>query len=285
MRGSGKWRHPAAPVTSIGTQSSRVSSRTPVLCLQLSSTPRFYAIRDQAVRLPGGTSLLSFISEGAVFPGPSLLRDCGFAPLRFSAGGSHQALAAGRSPSGRFRDRLLPTPRDCGRVPAPRRKKFPRSCSGSVSGTMESHNPHLAPGFTPSDLVPAPANVALLWGLLGPGGCAASTRCPPSRGTASASGKIALAAVRTDAGRPGRREFTQQQRPRFQPLSGIVPDPVIPQRNHLRHHLSCEAFYGLRISPPPHRLWSHSYLYFDCLFGCLFSPLDSGQQEYIMIHL
>ena len=36
--------------------------------------------------------------------------------------------------------------------------------------------------------------------------------------------------MRTDAGTPGRREFTQQQRPRFQPLSGIVPDPVIPQR-------------------------------------------------------
>ena len=183
-----KMASPSCRVTSIGTLSSRISSRTPVLCLQLSSTPRFYAARDHAVRLPGGTSLLSFISEAAVFPGPSLLRDCGFARLRFSAGGSHRALAACRSPSGRVPDRLLPTPRDCGQVPAPRQKKFPPSCSGSVSGTMENHNPHLAPGFAPSDPVPAPADVAVLWGLLGPGGCAASTRCPPCRGTASASG-------------------------------------------------------------------------------------------------
>ena len=31
---------------------------------------------------------------------------------------------------------------------------------------MENHNTHLTPGFTPNKLVPAPANVAILWGLL-----------------------------------------------------------------------------------------------------------------------
>ena len=30
---------------------------------------------------------------------------------------------------------------------------------------MENHNTHLAPGFTPNDLAPAPVNVAVLWGL------------------------------------------------------------------------------------------------------------------------
>ena len=35
---------------------------------------------------------------------------------------------------------------------------------------MENHNTHLAPGFTLNDLDPAPANVAIFWGLLGPGG-------------------------------------------------------------------------------------------------------------------
>ena len=35
---------------------------------------------------------------------------------------------------------------------------------------MEDHNTHLAPVFTLNDLVPAPANVAILWGLLGSGG-------------------------------------------------------------------------------------------------------------------
>ena len=35
---------------------------------------------------------------------------------------------------------------------------------------MENHNTHLAPGFTLNDLVPAPANVAIYWGLMEPGG-------------------------------------------------------------------------------------------------------------------
>ena len=53
---------------------------------------------------------------------------------------------------------------------SPPQKKFTRSCSSSVSGIMENHNTHLAPGFTLKDLVPAPANVAAFRGLLGPGG-------------------------------------------------------------------------------------------------------------------
>ena len=35
---------------------------------------------------------------------------------------------------------------------------------------METHDTHLAPAFTLNDLVPAPANVAVFWGLLRPGG-------------------------------------------------------------------------------------------------------------------
>ena len=49
-------------------------------------------------------------------------------------------------------------------------QKIVRQCSLSVSGTMENRNTHLASGFTLNDLVPAPANVAVFWGLLGPGG-------------------------------------------------------------------------------------------------------------------
>ncbi|VFV32086.1 Hypothetical predicted protein, partial [Lynx pardinus] len=49
-------------------------------------------------------------------------------------------------------------------------KMFARQCSSSVSGIMENRTTHLAPGFTHNDLVPAPANVAIFWGLLGPGG-------------------------------------------------------------------------------------------------------------------
>ena len=39
-------------------------------------------------------------------------------------------------------------------------KKFARQCSSSVSGIMENHNTHLAPGFTLNNLAPAPVNVA-----------------------------------------------------------------------------------------------------------------------------
>ena len=46
-------------------------------------------------------------------------------------------------------------------------KKFMQLCSNSVSGIMENHNTHLAPGFTLSDLVPAQANLVVLWGPLG----------------------------------------------------------------------------------------------------------------------
>ncbi|VFV44208.1 Hypothetical predicted protein [Lynx pardinus] len=53
---------------------------------------------------------------------------------------------------------------------SPSQKKFTRQCSSSVSGIMENHNTHLAPGFTLNDLVLAPVNVAVFWGLLGPGG-------------------------------------------------------------------------------------------------------------------
>ena len=58
---------PSYPVSSIGTLFSRISNHTPVLCLQLSSTPRFFTVRDQA---PGSTSLPSFVSNAAVFPSP-----------------------------------------------------------------------------------------------------------------------------------------------------------------------------------------------------------------------
>ena len=51
---------------------------------------------------------------------------------------------------------------------SPPQKKFARECSSSVSWIMENHNTRLAPGFTLNDLVPAPANVALFRGLLGP---------------------------------------------------------------------------------------------------------------------
>ena len=58
---------PSYLVSGIGTLFSPISKCAPVLCLRLPSTPCFYTVRDQAVRLPGGTSFLSFLSHVAVF--------------------------------------------------------------------------------------------------------------------------------------------------------------------------------------------------------------------------
>ena len=82
------WHHPVTHC--LVSDLISASNRAPVLCLQLPSTPCFYTVHDQA---PGNTSLLSFVSDAAVFPRPLLLRDCGFDPLGRSAGGSHQAMA------------------------------------------------------------------------------------------------------------------------------------------------------------------------------------------------
>ncbi|XP_044904567.1 uncharacterized protein LOC123382742 [Felis catus] len=82
LRGNGK-----NGVTWLPGLFSQIGSRAPALRLQLSSTPRFFTHRDQ---VPGSSSLPSFVSDAAVFPGPLLLKDCGLDPLRPSAGGSHQ---------------------------------------------------------------------------------------------------------------------------------------------------------------------------------------------------
>ena len=145
---------------------SLTSNCAPVLCLQLLSTPHFYTLCDQAIRFPGVTSLLSFISDVAVFPNSSLLRDCGVVPLRPSGRGSHQTLPG----TGHTQEHS----RDCAAADAQRlqlgasqpQKKFTRSCSSSVSHIMENHSTHLVPGFTIRVLVPAPANVVVFQCLL-----------------------------------------------------------------------------------------------------------------------
>ena len=61
---------PQLPVSSTRSLFFPISNSAPVLRLQLPSIPRFYTVRGQAVRLPGGTFLLTFISDAAVFPRP-----------------------------------------------------------------------------------------------------------------------------------------------------------------------------------------------------------------------
>ncbi|VFV36856.1 Hypothetical predicted protein, partial [Lynx pardinus] len=55
--------------------------------------------------------------------------------------------------------------------PAPEKvREIAAVCRSSFSVSMENHNTHLAPAFNLKDLIPAPVNVAVFWGLLGPGG-------------------------------------------------------------------------------------------------------------------
>ena len=137
---------------------SLISSRAPVLCLQLLSTPCFSTLHDQA---PDSTSLPSFFSDVAVFPGPLLPKDRGFDLLHPSAGGSHRAMAECSCTQERRLD-----PAVAGAPP----QKIARQCSLSISGTMENRNIHLTPGFTLNNLAPALVNVAAFRGLLGLGG-------------------------------------------------------------------------------------------------------------------
>ena len=127
-------------------------------CLRLPSTPRLYTLHDQA---PGSTSLLSSISDVAVFPDPLSLRDCGFDPFcPLKEGLTGQWLDASCSQEC-SQDHAAADAQRLRPGAGPPQKKFMRLCSTSISRIMENHNTHLAPGFTPNDLVPAPENVVL----------------------------------------------------------------------------------------------------------------------------
>ena len=174
------------PVSSVGTLFSPISNRTPVLCLQLSSTLQFFTVRDQA---PGSISLPSFASDAAVFPAPYFRRSAALtrsAPLR--EGLTEQWPNEQWMNVGCSQEHLLdPT------ASAPRlqpgaslsQKMFARQCSSSISGIMENHNTHLAPGFTLNDHATAPANVVAFWGLLGPDGFNSLYQMSSSSGTTS----------------------------------------------------------------------------------------------------
>ena len=122
--------------------------------------------RDQA---PGSTSLLSFVSDAAVFPPTPYF--CGTAALTLSASlweGLTEQWPAASSTQVHSRDSAAAEAQRLRPGASPPQKKFTQSCGSSVSGIMANHNTHLAPGFTLNDLVPAPANVVVLLGPLAP---------------------------------------------------------------------------------------------------------------------
>ncbi|VFV22913.1 Hypothetical predicted protein [Lynx pardinus] len=166
MRGSGE-----NGATQLPSVFSWISNCTPVLRLQLSSTPCFSTLHDQA---PGCTSLPTFVSDVAVFPGlfrrtAALTRSN---PLRESL---TEQWPNEQWPNVSCTQERLLDPAVAGALrlqpgASPPPKKIARQCSISISGIMENHNTHLAPSFTLNDLAPAPVNVAAFRGLLGPGG-------------------------------------------------------------------------------------------------------------------
>ena len=126
--GAVKMGSPSYPVSSMGAFSSPWPAITLASFVSSFLHCRFYTVRDQAVRLPGVTSLLSFISIAAVLSNPSLWRDRGSDMLISSAGGSPRAMAGCRPHPGTFaglccrrRQTLLPPSPEtaAGRQPAP----------------------------------------------------------------------------------------------------------------------------------------------------------------------
>ena len=130
--------------------------------LRYTSTPCFYPVHAQAVCLPGSTSHQSFISDGVLFQNPTL----GPMPTLWGM----VLLSNGW---------VLVSPRKC-------------SCNHAVEEVQRvwQITTHSWCQVSPQSLVfvPIPANIAALQGPLGIclwGGHMASTKCSPSKGTAS----------------------------------------------------------------------------------------------------
>ena len=158
-----------------------------VLYLRASVCSLLLHRRDQAVREPADTSLLSFISDMTVFPDSSLLRNCGSDPFCPSAGGSHRAVAGsnGRVPATPrhvWGTMLLWIPRACGWAPAHPRKSARDRVAAAFQGLWKSQH---TSGFTPQRSSSSTSECGCSPGSSGTGGHTASTECPPSRGTAS----------------------------------------------------------------------------------------------------
>ena len=159
MRMCGSGENGATQLPSLFSQNSNCA---PVLCLQLLFTPHSFTLRDQA---PGSTSLPSFVSNVAVFLAPYFQRSAALTRSAPLWEGLTEQWLNEQWPNA---DCTQEYPLNPAAALAPRlwpgaslsQKKFVRQCRSSVSGIMENHNTHLAPGFTLNDLAPAPANVA-----------------------------------------------------------------------------------------------------------------------------
>ena len=131
-----KMASPSYPVSSIRTLCSpRPAMKYPSFVSGFHPLPPFYTVHNQAIRLPGGTSLLSFISDGAVFPNPSFLRDCGFDLFWPSGGGSGQIMVRCQpTPWNVHTTVLQQMPRDYDLVPAHPRESSLNHVAAALQG-------------------------------------------------------------------------------------------------------------------------------------------------------
>ena len=103
---------------------------------------------------------------------------------------------------------------------SPPQNTFTHLCSRSVSGIMENRNTHRAPGFTLNNLVPAPVNVVVLWGLLGPLGLHRLHQMSSQQGN-----RLSTRGLKTLLSAPGDSPFPPEHR---QVLSCGVSDSAFP---------------------------------------------------------
>ena len=122
----------ASPQSLVSELSSPWSAiKHPSFCLRLLSTPCFYTVHDHT---PGSTSILSFVSDVALFPYPLLLRDWSFDLFCPSAGVSPSNGWVLATPRNICWTVLLPMPRDCIQVPARPRKTLQDSVAAAFQG-------------------------------------------------------------------------------------------------------------------------------------------------------
>ena len=175
---------PSFPFFCLRTLCSSTLHQAALLCLQLLSSPHFYTATKLSVCL--AAPLPNFISDGAVFPIPSLMRALLLGPVLTLWGGSYQAMAGACFSTGTRVNVPQQRPRDYIWVLACPRK---RSCDHAAPEVQRlwkitTHNwcqtsPH------PSVLAPTQQTwmfSGVLWDLFLWGGCMASTKCPPKQG-------------------------------------------------------------------------------------------------------
>ncbi|XP_053080212.1 probable ribonuclease 11 isoform X1 [Acinonyx jubatus] len=176
-----KWRHPTARSVVSELRFPRPAIAHLSFVSGFCPLPAFTLSMTKPSGCQAAPPLLNFISDAAVFRGPSLLRDCGFDPFCPSVGACQRAMASASCTQEHLWDCAAADAQRLRLGASPSQKKFTQLCSSSVSGIVENHNMHLAPGFTLKELVPAPANVVVLCGQLRPlESAAVATRTLPN---------------------------------------------------------------------------------------------------------